>query len=213
MRTRDPIESHQPNRSRLVLGLQVASGLLMAQQVAGKAARDGLFLLYHGPESLPAMVAGAAGFSIVLSLASGQFLHRHSPRAFVPWAFGVSGALLLAEAWLLAASPALASVIIYLHMAGIGAVLLSTFWSMLNEEFDPREAKRNFGRIAAGGTVGGLLGGLAAERAVAWTGSNGLMLLLAGLQLVSGVFVAVVMGKTNPHPPGPSSLSDAKAST
>jgi hypothetical protein len=158
------------------------------------------------------MVAGAAGFSIVLSLVSGQLLRRHSPRTFVPWAFGVSGALVLAEAWILGASPTLASVIIYLHMAGIGAVLLSTFWSMLNEEFDPREAKRTFGRIAAGGTVGGLLGGLAAERAVAWTGSGGLMLLMAGLQLASGVFVAVVMAKAIPHPPDHSAVPVAKAS-
>src|SRR5262249_23250337 len=74
-------------------------------------------------------------------------------------------------------------------------VLLSSFWSMLNEEFDPREAKRKFGRIAAGGTAGGLAGGLIAERTVAWTGAPGLMLLMAGVHLAAAAFVAVLMSK------------------
>jgi hypothetical protein len=101
--------------------------------------------------------------------------------------------LQLSEWWLLGVSPGLASVVIYLHMAGAGAVLLSTFWSMLNEEFDPREAKRNFGRIAAGGTAGGLVGGIVAERTVAWSGAPALMLFLTGLHLVCAVFLAVLM--------------------
>ena len=53
--------------------------------------------------------------------------------------------LVTAGVRLLGVRPGLASVVIYLHMAGVGAVLLSTFWSMLNEEFDPREAKKTFG--------------------------------------------------------------------
>ena len=95
----------------------------------------------------------------------------------LPWALaGGSGLLQLAERWLLGLRPGLASVLIYLHMAGLGVILLSSFWSMLNEEFDPREAKRRFGQIAAGGTIGGVLGGLGAERTVAWFGAPTLML-------------------------------------
>jgi ATP:ADP antiporter, AAA family len=186
------------SRAGFVIGVQLAAALLMAQQIAGKAARDGLFLLHHGPDALPGMVAGSAGFSIVLSLLSGQLLRRLAPRVVAPWGIGASGVLLLVEGWLLGVRPGVASVLIYLHIAGVGAVLLSTFWSMLNEEFDPREAKKNFGRIAAGGTVGGLVGGLAAERTVAWFGAPGLMLLMAILHLAAGVFIAVLMAKGAP---------------
>ena len=166
------LASQSGDRDAFVRGLQIAAGLLIAQQIAGKAARDGLFLLYHGPRGLPGMIAAAAVFSVALSLLSGRMLRNVAPRRFAPWALVASGVLQVLECWLLGIDPELASVLIYLHMAGVGAVLLSTFWSMLNEEFDPREAKRRFGQIAAGGTIGGLLGGLAAERTVAWSGAS-----------------------------------------
>lgn len=188
-------------RGLFIMGVQFAAALLMAQQVAGKAARDGLFLLHHGPQALPGMVAGAAGFSVLLSLLSGWLLRRLAPRIVVPFGLVASGALLLLERWLLGVRPELASVAVYLHMSGLGMVLLSTFWSMLNEEFDPREAKRTFGRIAAGGTLGGLIGGIVAERTVAWSGGPGLMLVLAGLHLAGGVFVAVLVARGAAAPP------------
>jgi len=166
---------------------------MIAQQIAGKAARDGLFLLHYGPRALPAMIAGAALFSVALSLLSGRMMRNLAPRLVAPWALGISGVLQLVECWLLGVRPGIASVLIYLHMAGVGSVLLSNFWSLLNEEFDPREAKRRFGQIAAGGTIGGLIGGLAAERTVAWSGAPALMLELAGLHLICGGFLAIVL--------------------
>ena len=178
------------------MGMQLAAGLMFAQQVAGKAARDGLFLLNYGSRGLPPMIAGAAAFSVLLSLLSGRFLRHWAPRRFVPAALAVSGILQVLECWLLTVNPGLASVLIYLHMAGVGVILLSGFWSMLNEEFDPREAKQRFGRIAAGGTIGGLVGGLAAERTVVWFGGPALMLLLAGLHLVCGAFLALILRKS-----------------
>jgi ATP/ADP translocase len=194
-------------RDLFITGLQFASGLMMAQQIAGKAARDGLFLLYEGPRALPGMIAGAAAFSILLSLLSGRLMQRLGPRRVVPWALGVSGALQIMEWWLLGVRPGLASIVIYLHMAGFGVVLLSAFWSVLNEEFDPREAKRNFGRIAAGGIAGGLAGGVIAERTVAWSGAPLLMLILAGLHIACGVFLAVLMNRwaAGPAHTGPAS--------
>jgi hypothetical protein len=198
------LDSAQQSRQRdlLVVGLQIAAGLMMAQQIAGKAARDGLFLQQYGPRALPAMVAGAAAFSVLLSLLNGGLMRRSAPRFVIPWAIGLSGVLQLAEWGLLQASPALAAVAIYLHMAGVGAVLLSGFWSMLNEEFDPREAKRKFGRIAAGGAAGGLVGGLVAERTAAWSGAPALMLVLAGLHLSCGAFLFLLM-RRSAGPPSP----------
>lgn len=184
-------QSHE--RDRFAVGLQTAAGLMMAHQIAGKAARDGIFLLHHGPQELPAMIAGAAAFSVALSLLNGGIMRRSSPRRVIPWAVGLSGLLQVAEWWLLRISPGQAAIVIYLHIVGVGAVLLSTFWSMLNEEFDPREAKRTFGRIAAGGTVGGLAGGILAERTVAWAGPQGLVLGLAGLHLFCGAFMALLL--------------------
>ena len=73
-------------------------------------------------------------------------------------------------------------------------MLLSTFWSMLNEEFDPREAKRQFGRIAAGGTLGRTRSAELSPRGP-WRGParRALMLILAGLHLACGGFLAALM--------------------
>jgi hypothetical protein len=208
-------KGHPPRSPRdlFIMGLQVAAGLLMAQFIAGKAARDGLFLVQHGPRALPPMIAAAAGFAVLLSLLNGRLIRRLAPRFVLPWALGLSGVLQLFECWLLGVRPGIASVLIYLHMVGVTAVLLSTFWSMLNEEFDPREAKRKFGRIAAGGTVGGLLGGIAAERIVAWSGTPALMVMLGCLHIGCGAFLAVLMKRAAgaPGPAGPAKGPEAPA--
>lgn len=205
-----PRSEHAGQVESFIWGLQFSAALMMAHQIAGKAARDGLFLLYHTPRDLPAMIAGAAFFSIALSLSGGALLRRVGPRVMLPWALGVSGALQVCEWSLLRINPGIASIVIYLHMAGVGVVFLSAFWSMLNEEFDPREAKRKFGRIAAGGTAGGLAGGLIAERTVAWAGSANLMFVLAGLHLACGIFFAMLI-RGRAAPPSQVTAASPKA--
>ena len=72
-------ESRQPfsERDLFVIGLQVAAGLMMAQQIAGKAARDGLFLLQYGPNRLPGMIAATAGFAVLFSLLNGRLMRPY----------------------------------------------------------------------------------------------------------------------------------------
>ena len=78
--------------------------------------------------------------------------------------------------------------LIYFHIVALGAILLSGFWSVMAESFDPHSAKQIFGRIAAAGTLGGITGGLMAERIAAVFSADGVLLLLAALHLAcSGV--------------------------
>jgi hypothetical protein len=55
---------------------------------------------------------------------------------------------------------------------------------MVAELFDPRTAKTKIGRIAAGGTLGGLVGGIIAERAGTLFSVSAMMPILAGLHLI-----------------------------
>jgi ATP:ADP antiporter, AAA family len=174
-------------RERLVRGFQVCAALLMLHQLAGKAARDGYYLTWLGPSRLPEMVAAAAAFSVAVSYLGARLFRWRAPARVLPVALLASGALQLGEWALLPAAPGTAAVLVYLHMFGLGAVLLSGFWSMLSEEFDPREAKRNMGKIAAAGTAGGIVGGILAERVVAWFQAGSLMLLLAAVHFACAV--------------------------
>ncbi|MEO7651088.1 MAG: MFS transporter, partial [Bryobacteraceae bacterium] len=169
--------------TKLVLLSMVATSCMLAHQVAGKAARDGFFLLQFPATDLPKMVVTAALLSFGLAALFGRLLERIGPRQLVPVAFTLSAVLHLAEWMAVSQQPRATAILIYLHIVGLGAILLSGFWSLLSELFDPREAKRRFGRIAAAGTGGGILGGIAAERLGAWTYTNHLLLLLAFLHL------------------------------
>jgi len=166
-----------------ILKAMICAGLVTAQFVAGKAARDALFLSNLDVTTLPAMVFVTAGFSILLVVLNAKWLRNVSPVTFVPLLFTGSAVLLLLEWALVAAAPVVAGVVVYLHVSGAGPMLGSSFWLVATERFDPRTAKRRFGQITAAGTMGGLMGGLIAERVAALSGVGTMLPVLAALNL------------------------------
>jgi hypothetical protein len=162
----------------------VVSAAMIAQQVAGKATRDALFLTSFDVTALPSMMAASALLSIFAVLWLSKMILRHSPAVVVPASFAVSGVALLA-AWALSfQAPRLAAVAVYLHTSLFGASLISAFWSFINERFDPHTGKRAVTWIAGGGTLGGVLGGVLAWRAASVIAVPTMLPLLAALNLV-----------------------------
>jgi ATP/ADP translocase len=163
-----------PNAGRwrpdpVIAAAVTGSAAVGAQYIAGKAARDALFLNYFEPSALPNMKVGMAIFSIVVVVAVSKGFKRVSPGSWVPIAFIASAVLFVMEWGLLSAAPELATRVLYLQISGIGPLLGSGFWLIASERFDPHTAKKRFGQIAAGGTVGGLFGGIVADRvSVMW---------------------------------------------
>lgn len=141
-----------------------AAFLMIAQQVASKATRDAFFLSHFDVTVLPVMLMVASVFSIVAVFVFSAALRRVNPARFVPWCFLGSAGFLLGEWWLSFLHGPAAAVALYLHVATFGSILISGFWTLVNERFDPRTGKRIVSRIATGGTLGGLSGGLIAER-------------------------------------------------
>lgn len=157
----------------------LCAALMMAHQVAGKATRDALFLTAFPIRDLPRMVIAAAVLSLILGFLFSRILGRYGPRRVIPAAFALSS-LLQFVAWsLITTAPRFVAVAMYLHIVAFSAVLLSGFWSLASEVFDPTTAKHRFGRITGAGTAGGILGGLLAERVAFLFGQNNALLLLA----------------------------------
>ncbi|MCH7875074.1 MAG: hypothetical protein IH965_07255 [Gemmatimonadetes bacterium] len=177
----------------------VMATVMIAFQMAAKATRNALFLSSFDVSMLPRMVVGAAVVSVLLVFVATRALTRVGPGRLVPIAFASSAVLLLVEWFFVASFRGPVSVLVYIHFSGLGAVLISGFWSIINERFDPRTAKKAIGRIAAGGTVGGLLGGLLAERAAVLLPSVTSMLpILAGLHFACAWLVlGVVSGASS----------------
>ncbi len=157
-----------------------AGTVMIAFQIAGKATRDALFLSSFGVAALPPMVIAAAVTSAVVSVALARIMSRSRPATLVPRLFALSALLLLAEWALAIQSRRPAAILLYLHFTGLGALLVSGFWAIVNERFDPRTARRTIGHITAGGSLGGLLGGLLPERVGATHSLLAMLPILAG---------------------------------
>lgn len=159
-------------------------------QLAGKSTRDALFLSTFGIAALPRMLITAAAVSALLTILLTRIMVRIGPGRLIPPLFGFSGLLLLGEWGLIAVSPSLAAVLVYLHFVGLGALLVSGFWAMVNERFDPRTARGAIGRVTTGASIGALLGGLLSERVGAYLNVAAMLPILALLQFVAGALVA-----------------------
>ncbi|HUS32984.1 MAG TPA: hypothetical protein VMZ53_30990 [Kofleriaceae bacterium] len=168
-----------------VLGTRAAaftSAALIAYQVAGKAARDALFLTSFSVSSLPGVMAIGAVLSLVSALWMSRLLTRYSPAVILPILFASSMCALIVEWGIGHVSPPAMAVAVFLHSAVFGPLSISAFWSLINERFDPHSARQAVARIALGGTVGGVVGALIAWRVATLVALPTLVLLLAGMQ-------------------------------
>src|SRR5512132_2905935 len=157
---------------------------MFASQVGGRATRDALFLSHFPITALPVMIMATAVLALALAYVSTRAMVRWGPAVVMPAAFALSAALLVVEWGVSYVAPGVAAVLVYLHFGGLGALLISGFWSFLNERLDPRSAKRQLGQVNAAGTLGGLAGGLAAAELARFLPVAAMLPIFAGVQLV-----------------------------
>ena len=210
MTRRQPATAGELRRAALVVAPLTAAALI-AQQVASNAVRDALFLTWFEVTSLPYFMGAAAVLAIPAAESSGRLLARFGPARFVPCILGVSSVLFLVEWRLLGAHPRLASGLVYFHASVLGAIGISAFWSLLNERFDPHSAKALMARVAAAATLGGLAGGVGAERVAALM-SQGALFTLLGLSAGASVVGSAVIGRGMPARRGPPAVQEERRS-
>jgi ATP:ADP antiporter, AAA family len=169
-----------------------AAATISAEFVGGKATRDGLFLTALDVTSLPMMLVATSICSIGLAALYGRGSRRVIPAVLVPLAATGSGLLFLAEWLIRSIAPLTTAVSVFLHISVVIPILASGFWLIAGERFDPRAAKRLFGRIAAAGTLGGLAGAVIAERLAALYGAPSMLICLAVFQFAFAALVRLL---------------------
>jgi AAA family ATP:ADP antiporter len=181
-----------PADRRAVSAAAFTAGLLIAQQVASRSVRDAIFLSAFRVKSLPLVMGASAVAALAGAEALSRLQARRSPSRVVPAVAAVS-AVLLGCWWALGLLlPRAAAVLLYLHVAAFGGALVSGFWSLVNERFDPYTARRAVGAIGTGAAAGGIAGG-----ALAWLASRALPLPTTVLGLVVlGALCASALGRT-----------------
>lgn len=172
-----------------ILTAMFCAAMVTAQFISGKATRDALFLTALDFTALPAMLVATSICSILLVALHTRAARRIPPATLVPALFAASGVLFLVQYAVRSHSPSWASITICLHISGAGPRLASGFWLIASERFDPRTAKKNFGRIAGAGTLGGLVSALVAERVGAVWGVPAMLPVLAAIQFGSAWLV------------------------
>ncbi len=179
----------------------LTSVLLIAQQVAGKAARDALFLTSFHLSNLPFAMATGALLSLGAVWLLSRLMAKRPPAALTPILFAANAAGFGLAATLQISSPRLAAGALYLHTAFLGPITISAFWSLVNERFDPHTAKRAVARIAAGGTLGGVLGALAAWRISSVLPPEGILVCLGAVNAVAALSAlnSATRAERSPH--------------
>jgi ATP:ADP antiporter, AAA family len=177
----------------------VAALAVIASFIASKAARDAIILSEFGIENLPLFVGISAALSLPVVLVAGRLIARLGPDRLMPWLNLASAGLLVGEWVLMHSAPRATAVLVFLHLGSLGAVLVSGFWSIINERFDVQTGKRHIGRIGVGATIGGVLGGVIAERTAVYLEPGAILIVLAGLQLVCGIALRVLAADEAPR--------------
>ncbi len=153
------------------------------------------FIASLGAENIPYMplLAGVAIGVIMQAYSRGAGLLP--PKWVIPVAQGVMAALLVffwfsfqTGHWTVAAG-------FYLFGLIMGILLISQFWTLANEIYDPRQAKRLFGFIGAGASLGGIAGSSILRFTVNAVGTNNLLLVSAAILIVCAFIVTAVQGR------------------
>ena len=114
---------------------------------------------------------------------------------FLPWVYGFVALTILVfyalftgaryqERWIAAA--------FYVWVSTFNMLIISVFWSFMADIFSRSQAKRLFGFIAAGGTVGGIVGPALATLLAKRIGNNDLMLISAAGFIATAVLVRLL---------------------
>src|ERR1051326_1995753 len=186
---------HRAGRIATVTAVVVVAGF-----VAGKAGRDAILLSNFDIKTLPIFITISALLSMPIILVSGKLMTRFGPARLMPALNLISAASAVVEWLLLARYPRPTAIAIYFHLSTSGAVLVSGFWSIINERFDVRSAKRHIGRIGMGATLGGIAGGMIAEGTAVYLSPDAILLVLAGLQTICAATLYLVRDHDAPSP-------------
>ncbi len=139
--------------------------LVMSFLILARALREAAYLDAFDASTLPYVMGGVVALSFPAAGAFSKALEFVNPRRAMR-ALALLLAVAVAAIWPFLTGSPVAVVVFYLVTA-VGTVLLTSgFWLVVSEMLVVREAKRLFGLISAGGTLGVLVTGLGVGAAV-----------------------------------------------
>jgi ATP:ADP antiporter, AAA family len=187
--------------------------LLLTAYYILKVIREPLILLGGGAVSRSYARGMQAGLLFLVIPVYSALANRVEPARLVKWIFGVF-VLCLAVFFALGNAGVTVGFAFFVWLGIFSTLSIAQFWSLANDIMTESEGKRLFPIIAAGGTIGGILGAQIAARAIEWLHPFQLMLLaaalLAGCMLLTHKSHGAGLGHRERVPDGPVQARDER---
>lgn len=160
-----------------------------------KPVRSSLFLTIHGSENLRYAYVGEGVFLVFITslyIKLSRWLKKKSTLFSVTIGFFI---FTIVAFWALfkAGYVEWLSYFFYVWVAAYSITIVTQCWALANDIFNPQEAKRLFGFIISGGSLGGIMGGLVTNRFAEKIGTANLLLLGALLLGCCLIFVRAIL--------------------
>ncbi|HTV78530.1 MAG TPA: Npt1/Npt2 family nucleotide transporter [Steroidobacteraceae bacterium] len=186
----------EPHEVSAVLLSMVYFFFLFGSYSVVKPVRDAMGTVY-GIKHLNELFIGTFIGTLILAPLYAGLASRIKLSNFLPWVYGFIALTILGFYALFSGgkvSDRYVAAGFYIWVSVFNMLIISVFWSFMADIFSRTQAKRLFGFIAAGGTVGGIAGPAIATFLAKGVGNDGLMLISAAGFVVTGVLVKLLAG-------------------
>lgn len=159
--------------------------LIITFQYACKSVRQAEYIDRLGAEALPLVYFLVALCSLPVLAIYIRFCDRLPRHHLIAVTSLLVAASVIGFWWLLDRPGNWAPVAFYVWISIVFVLNVSQFWSYANHLFDPRQAKRLFGLVGAGGLLGGVAGGQVAAVATKLVGARFSLIVAAGILVLT----------------------------
>ncbi len=177
--------------------------LLTTVHFAAKSVRQAAFIDTLGAENLPWVYLAVAIVSFPVLALYSRLADRFRLSTLII-AFALVHAVFLGAFFaLFGTGQRWVPVVYYVWLGMAFAIAVSQFWTYANQVFDPRQARRLFAFLGAGGLLGSVLGGLLAVKLTILLGTRFTLLGAAAVMLLVPVIVPWIERARSGGPPPP----------
>jgi AAA family ATP:ADP antiporter len=183
----------EPREARAVVISFVYFFFLMASYFILRPLRDTMGTVY-GVAHLQELFTGTFLLSFVVAPVFGGLASRMRLAVFLPWVYGFIAVTLVLFYFLFqsAANDRWIAAAFYVWLSTFNLLIISVFWSLMADIFSSAQAKRLFGFIAAGGTVGTISAPAFTTLFVNSVGTDTLLLISAAGFTITGLLVRLL---------------------
>ncbi len=175
-----------PGERHTIFFAGAAALMMIAHMQGGKTVRDALFLSYFDVTDLPKMMVATGLFAALAVVTFSRMLSRYGPARITPPLFILSGIISVGEWMGMGTWPHIVTVVLYLHVTVLDSLMVSGFFSIINERYDPYSAKMVISRMVIFTTLGGLLGAGGAGVVARVIDTRTVIAMLAMLHILAG---------------------------